>query len=283
MKSTCTPLLVKTFRSDQRPAEFARLWVGPAAKNSFCHSCISLTGLLIICGFFCLPLAVAEDRPRHVISRASTTITIDGRLDEAAWKAAKSVGDFKFPWWENGKKEQTVAKLLWDDTHLYVCYRCEDAHIWAEHTERDSAVWLDDCVEIFVAPNPDQPDNYFNIEMNVRGVFLDQHHPEGPEKEITEEWNASGIKIATCIDGTLNDDRDRDHSWTLEAAIPFKNFSSVARNTPPKPGDVWHLNLNRLGGKTNPQFSQWSASNTEEPQFHAPRDFGHVVFSDRAE
>jgi len=221
----------------------------------------------------------AGDVPQYTIHRATSPVTIDGRLDEPAWKAARSVGDFVFPWWEKGKKEQTVAKMLWDDRCLYVAYCCEDAHISADHTERDSSVWLDDCVEVFTAPNPDQSDNYFNIEMNVRNAFLDQHHPDGPGKDVAEEWNSSGIKIATTINGTLNDDSDTDRSWILEAAIPLANFAKVAKHTPPRPGDVWHLNLNRLGGKTNPQFSQWSASKTDEPQFHAPRDFGRVVFA----
>jgi len=221
-----------------------------------------------------------DDVPRYTIRRATSPVTIDGRMDEPAWKTARSVGDFVFPWRESGKKEQTVAKMLWDDRCLYVAYRCEDALFWADHSDRDSSVWMDDCVEVFTAPNPDQPDNYFNIEMNVRNAFLDQHHPDGPGKEVAEEWNSSGIKIATTIDGTLNEDSDTDRSWILEAAIPFANFAKVAKHTPPKPGDVWHLNLNRLGGRTNPQFSQWSASTTEEPQFHAPRDFGRVVFAE---
>jgi len=237
-------------------------------------------GLLIVGGFLFLDSVIADDAVRYTVRRAVSTVTIDGRLDEPAWKAACAVGDFVFPWWEQGKKEQTFAKMLWDDRFLYVSYLCQDAHIWAEHTERDSAVWRDDCVEVFTAPNPAQPDDYFNIEMNVRGAFLDQHHPDGPGKEIAEEWNSSGIKIAITIDGTLNNESDTDRSWILEAAIPFANFAKVAKNTPPKPGDVWYLNLNRLGGKTNPQFSQWSASRTEEPQFHAPRYFGRVVFSD---
>ena len=235
----------------------------------------------------------AADPPRYEIRRAAGKITIDGKLDEPAWKAAKSVGAFKFAWWKAGKKEQTVAKLLWDDTHLYVSFRCEDAHIWATHTKRDSSVWKDDCVEVFLAPNPKQPDNYFNIEMNVNGAFLDQHHPDGPGKKVPREWNAAGVKIAVTLDGTKNDDSDVDRGWVLEAAIPLKNFakvaaldgaaathpSGVAASVPPKPGDVWHLNLNRLGGKTNPQHSQWSPSRTKTPQFHAPRDFGRVVFS----
>jgi Carbohydrate-binding family 9 len=221
--------------------------------------------------------AADQDRPYYEIRRATGRITIDGKLNEADWKTAKSVGPFKFAWWKAGKKEQTVAKLLWDDMYLYVSFRCEDAHVSATRTKRDSSVWKDDCVEVFLAPNAKQPDNYFNIEMNANAAFLDQHHPRGPGKK-DKEWNAVGVKIAVTIDGTKNDDSDVDRGWILEAAIPLKNFAGVAANIPPKPGDVWHLNLNRLGGKTNPQFSQWSPSRTKLPQFHAPRDFGRVVF-----
>lgn len=220
------------------------------------------------------------DTATYTIYRAGTPITVDGRLDEPAWFSAPDVGPFVFPWYESGKKEQTVAKLLWDEEHLYAAFLCEDAHIWAVHTERDSSVWLDDTVEVFTAPDPDQPQSYFNIEMNVLGAFLDQFHPEGPEVEVEEEWNGVGIRIATSRVGTLNDDSDEDAYWILEVAIPLANFSHVAKRTPPSPGDVWRMNLNRLGGQTNQQYSQWTASSTPKPQFHAPDDFGQVIFSD---
>lgn len=226
--------------------------------------------------------ASAEGRPEYTIYRAGTPIVVDGRLDEPAWVAAPDVGAFVFPWYESGKKEQTVAKMLWDDTHLYVAFICEDVHIWAEHTKRDSPVYKDDTVEVFTAPNPDRPHAYFNIEMNVLGIFLDQFHPDGPGVQVEEEWNGEGIQIKTSIAGTLNDDSDEDQYWILEAAIPFRNFADVAKHTPPQSGDVWNLGLNRLGGKTNEQYSQWSASQTEKPQFHSPDDFGRVVFSDTA-
>ena len=220
---------------------------------------------------------VAFGQPSYSIFRTNVPIIIDGKLDEPAWTASPDVGAFQFPWWESGKQEQTVSKMLWDDENLYVFFLVEDAHIWAEQTERDSAVFKDDCVEVFVAPNPDQRLSYFNIEMNVREAFLDQFHPQGPQSS-TSEWNGRGIQIATSIVGTLNDDSDTDRYWILEAAIPFNNFTNIANNTPPQPGEMWHLNLNRLGGKTNRQFSQWSPSQTPKPQFHAPQDFGRVTF-----
>ena len=224
--------------------------------------------------------ASADDSRTYRIQRAVAPIQVDGKRDETVWKNAPSVGPFQFPWWEQGKKEQTEAKLLWNDQFLYALFFCEDAHVSGEHTERDSTVYQDDCVEIFTAPDPQQPNNYFNIEMNVRGAFLDQHHPNGPGTKAEPNWNATGIVIATSVDGTLNDDSDMDRGWVLEVAIPFENFRLVAQHTPPKTGDIWHLNLNRLGGKTNPQHSQWSPGKSERPQFHAPQYFGRVIFGE---
>lgn len=223
--------------------------------------------------------AVAEDDASYTIHRAGVELEIDGRLDETAWVAAPGVGRFLFPWWTEGEKEQTVAKLLWDDEYLYAAFVCEDAHIWAEHVQRDSAVYRDDCVEVFTVPNTDEPRTYYNIEMNALGIFLDQFHPQDAEKGKNEEWNGEGIRIATSIVGTLNDEVDEDQYWVLEAAIPLRNFVLSGARVPPVPGDEWRLNLNRCGGKTNEQYSQWQPSQTDRPSFHQPLDFGRVIFS----
>lgn len=248
-------------------------------KKTLNDALLSLLFILVILFILSFSLtAFARNQPFYTIFHTSTPIIIDGKLDEPGWTAAPDLGKFKFPWWKSGKQEQTVSKLLWDNDNLYVSFIVEDAHIWAEQTQRDSAVYEDDCVEVFTAPNVNKPQVYFNIEMNVRGAFLDQFHPQGPVRPFTSEWNGEGIKIATSIVGTLNDDSDTDKYWILEAAIPLSNFAKVAKNTPPKSGEIWHLNLNRLGGKTNPQHSQWSPSQTPDPQFHVPEDFGRVVF-----
>jgi len=108
-------------------------------------------------------------RPEYTILRAGTPIKIDGKLDEPAWFAAPDVGEFQFPWWKEGKKEQTRAKLLWDDDNLYIGIICEDAHITARHTERDGNIPEDDCVEVMITPNLETPNIYYNIEFNLSG------------------------------------------------------------------------------------------------------------------
>ena len=223
----------------------------------------------------------ADERPQFTVHRADSDIRVDGRLNEAAWRNAATFENFKFPWWVKGKREQTIARMLWDDRFLYIAYECEDAHVSAEQTEHDSPVYQDDCVELFTAPNAKRPQDYFNIEMNVNGALLDEHHPDGPGEVKGPNWQSQGIQVATTVDGTLNDDSDTDHGWILEVAIPFANFEPATGKLQPSDGDVWHLNLNRLGGKINPQFSQWSSGTTARPEFHTPDTFGRVTFSSR--
>ena len=62
--------------------------------------------------------------------------------------------------------------MLWDDENLYVGYYCHDKHISAEVMQRHGPVSQDDCVEVFISPNPDKIRNYYGFEMNVIGTML---------------------------------------------------------------------------------------------------------------
>ena len=74
-------------------------------------------------------LYAGDKPPQYTILKVKTAPKIDGRLDEWSWKNAPSVGAFHFPWYKQGLKEQTDARMLWDDKHLYVSFLCQDAHV----------------------------------------------------------------------------------------------------------------------------------------------------------
>ena len=120
--------------------------------------------------------------------------------------------------------------------------------------------------------------------MNVLGTLLDYvtFWRDGERLSGGSGWQSEGVRIATTIDGTLNDDSDRDSGWTLEIAIPFDNFRHLGGRIPPRAGDRWRLNLNRCAGRTAGQYAMWSDSGTPKPQFHVPERFGVAVFSERA-
>lgn len=214
---------------------------------------------------------------RTTVQHTDQMIEIDGRRDEAAWDEVSSVGDFVFTWWNegDGQRQQTDARLLWDDENLYISFYCLDRDVKATRTERDSDVYRDDCVEVFASPELSHPENYFNLEINARGTLLDNYRPDG--KNPDQEWNPSGIRIATTIAGTLNDSTDLDKGWLVEVAIPFKIFKHALPHGHPQSGDRWRLNLNRLNDNMKVK-SQWSQGDRNFPRFHHPEYFGFVQF-----
>lgn len=225
------------------------------------------------------PAAEAEFvPPSYVVRRTAEPITADGKLDEPAWFAAESMGEFHFPWFKEGRREQTVVKLLWDDRNLYIACLCEDAHITARTSAHDGPVSADDCIEIMAAPDAQRPAFYFNLEWNVLGGYVDGHRPNGAEGGRVE-WNAEGVEIAGVARGTLNDDADEDASWCVEVVLPLANFRDHMPHVPPRDGDQWRVNFNRHGGDVNQQYSQWSPGDAPAPAFHAPHRFGRLIFS----
>ena len=105
---------------------------------------------------------------------APSLIQIDGRVDEAAWKAA--------PWTDRFVDIQgdvrprprfhTQAKMLWDDTYFYVAAVLEEPHVWGTLTMHDSVIFHDNDFEIFIDPDGDNQE-YYEIEINALNTEWD--------------------------------------------------------------------------------------------------------------
>jgi len=74
-----------------------------------------------------------------------------------------------------------------------------------------------------------------------------------------------------------------DLGSVFEIAIPWKGLGKIAgtANIPPKPGDVWRININRYeqtreDGKLVPELSGWAPLDLNT--FHLPERFGFVRF-----
>lgn len=238
--------------------------------------------LLIAAALAAANLAAQAPAPaRYVVPRAVGPVKIDARLDEEAWKAAPPMGAFHFPWHKGGDKEPTEAKMLWDDHYLYVSWRVTDRSISAYERQRHGPVSKDDCVEIFIAPNPAKPANYYTWEINAIGTSLNR---------ARTDWNAGGPATwepedaayrATFQGQEKKDESPDDREWVVELRIPWRNFVRDAAHLPPWEGDEWRANLNRIGGKTNVQASSWSPIGTPAPNFHTPAFFGVLEFGGR--
>ena len=225
-----------------------------------------------------LALAALPCLAQYSIQRATSPITIDAKLDEPAWRNAPSMGDLTFNWYESGEKEQTIAKILYDDENLYVSWYAKDKNISAYEKRRHGPVSKDDCVEIFISPNPAKPANYYTWEINAIGTVLNRNKSDWYTGGPT--WEPEGVEFKATFQGAEKKDEspDDDH-WIVELKIPLRNFARDAAHTPPLDGDEWRLNISRIGGKTNPQLSTWSPIPPPSKTFHTPTAFGKVVFS----
>ena len=63
----------------------------------------------------------------------------------------------------------TRVACQWDDERFYVAYWVEEPQVRATLTERDSFVWNDNDVELFVAGD----DCYYELEINAHGAIYE--------------------------------------------------------------------------------------------------------------
>ena len=180
----------------------------------------------------------------------------------------------------------TRAAILWDDDNLYLAFVAEEPFVSAALTERDSIIFQENDLEVFI----DGGDCYYELEVNAantvyevffiwrdaytRGSRFDQaqfdvhspaaftfggdydrtpatfwtgSHPRGTRWAFTD-FDMPGLRTAVQVDGTLNDDSDIDSGWSLEIAIPWSSLALLAdgRTVPPQHGDEWRLFLGRF-------------------------------------
>ena len=172
------------------------------------------------------PAAAAPDA--YQCHFAAGPITLDGKLDEPAWQKAQKITLFYL---HNSDKEAprtTEAMMLWDDKNIYIAARLKDDDIYTRFTKNDQSLWEDDVFEVFFAPVPDSPVQY-EFEFAPSGAMLDSliRSLEGSGIADGMKWT-SHAKFAVAIDGTLNNRSDVDKEWTIEAAIPWSDFSDYA-------------------------------------------------------
>jgi hypothetical protein len=242
------------------------------------------------------PVALTYTPPKgYVCYRASGPITIDGKLDDPAWKDAPWTDDFVDI--EGGAKPKprfrTRAKMLWDDDNLYIAAELEEPHVQGSLTRRDSYIFHEDHdFEVFLNPAGDNH-VYAELEMNalntVWDLLLTMPYRDGGL--AIDAWDIDGLKTAVRVDGTINNPADTDRGWTIEIAWPWRGLKQLHRGpTPPRDGDQWRINFSRVEGtyevvngayrknKKQPE-DNWVWSPQGAINMHTPEKWGYLQFS----
>ena len=247
-----------------------------------------------------LPVPKIEYNPNsYVCYQTEQQLTIDGKMSEEAWGKASWTeyfvdieGDLKpIP------RYKTQVKMLWDADYFYFLAEMEEPHVWAKLTERDAVIYHDNDFEVFIDPDGDTHE-YYELEINAFRTEWDLLlvRPYRDGAPAVNAWDIQGLKTAIDINGTINNPRDKDSSWTVEIAIPWKVLSECAHKpSPPIDGDQWRVNFSRVQWHTDIINNKYiktkdsSGNNLPEnnwvwsPQgliaMHYPEMWGFVQFS----
>lgn len=257
-----------------------------------------------------------KDVPRYKAHRITNSLRIDGKLNEESWKTAVRSPRFRDLVHGTPTHLDTRAAVIWDDEYLYVGYWIEETKVRATFTERDSPIYRDNDVELFIAGR----DGYYEFEINANATIYEvlffweeaferygyskmaefdrsrpearkfngvgyKSHPRGRRIGFWN-WDYPGLIKAVDIDGTLNDDRDRDGGWAVELALPWSGLEILARGDgkalPPKAGDVWRMDFSRFNTYKDPSSSKdsggWAWSPHGVWDSHVPECFTVVEF-----
>jgi hypothetical protein len=127
-------------------------------------------------------------------------------------------------------------------------------------------LWDRDVCEVFLAPNPANPSQYFEFETAPTGEWLDLGITVTPTGRETD-WNfASGFTTAAKLE---------HDQLTISMRIPWSE--AIPK---PKTGDLWRVNLFRCVGPEAPErYLAWLPTRTPEPNFHIPEAFGTLIFN----
>jgi hypothetical protein len=161
------------------------------------------------------------------------------------------------------------VRIIWTDNALIVRFFCRQEEPLIinrapQLSKKTIRLWDWDVCEIFVAPDPNSPQRYFEFEASPTG-----------------EW----VDLAITFNEDIRETDFDFYSGMIAAANVAENHMTIAMQIPwsdslPKPhkGDVWRVNLFRCVGLGDDRYLAWQPTYTPEPNFHVPDVFGWLAF-----
>ncbi|MEM9847791.1 MAG: DUF5916 domain-containing protein [Bacteroidota bacterium] len=158
-----------------------------------------------------------ETPPEIKAQRATGTIQIDGRLEEADWQQAAIVSDFfrREPRQGGDIRYETAVKFLYDDKYLYVGAYCKDSvglkGIRVQDLRRDFRWGENDIFGVALDPQ--------NLKQYAQSF---QTTPYGNQRDF-QNFNGNSYDNGWNTLWTVRTQRTTD-GYTVELAIPFKTL-----------------------------------------------------------
>ncbi|MCF7838898.1 MAG: carbohydrate-binding family 9-like protein [Candidatus Marinimicrobia bacterium] len=231
-----------------------------------------------------LTSSTADPAPHYTVRRAQTPPTGQGHWDDPAWTPADPLEITHFQARSSAHRPRTRARLLYDDTRLFVIFHVADHYVRAVAREYQDMVCWDSCVEFFVQPRG--TGGYFNFEVSANGHLLLYYIREGinPDGQLNNREPVPpeavrDLTIHHSLPDRIEPERVGPCEWTIEYAIPLALFARYTGPVTPLTGQTWRANFYKCGDRTSqPHWGMWAPVQTGN-SFHQPRFFGWLRFA----
>jgi uncharacterized protein (DUF362 family) len=221
-------------------------------------------------GFIIDDVAAAERRRLHAAHVGDDEVPVmDGAVD-AVWERAAPL-PFATDWMGRDTPHGATVRVLYSSRGLHFLWQLEGAGL-ATDTARPVDVertnlYEEDCVEMFVAPDPVLRARYAEIEVGPHGhwfdIMVDRTGRPGVVKSDTA-WSGQ-LAIGTTRDAAAR-------TATIEVTVAAPEIVAALR-----PGATLPLGLHRMEGKKPRRYLMAFPGRTPKPNFHAPAGFGELV------
>jgi uncharacterized protein (DUF362 family) len=205
--------------------------------------------------------------PKQVhAAKVTTSPTIDGAIDPV-WTAAKPIV-FATDWAGHATKTSTQVRVLWSPKGLYMLWELDGASTFTDQhrpidTERID-LYEENCVELFLTPDPANRQRYFEIELGPFGHFFDILVDRSKKPRADNAWSA-GLRIGTQRD-------EAKQHVVIEVAIESPDVLAAL-----VPSAALPLGLYRMEGQGKREYLAAFPTRTPKPSFHVPEAFGTLV------
>lgn len=193
-------------------------------------------------------------------------------LDHPAWTNAPAINLSRI--WsgeEAPSNRHAEARIVWSEEALVVRFLCRQSGplIVSPNPQTDKktiGLWDRDVCELFVAPDPSEPNRYFEFEAAPTGEWIDLAiHLTARGRETDWDFH-SGMTAAAHI--------VKDRILTA-MRIPWEGWAHK-----PQRGERWRANLFRCVGSGKKRgYIAWRPTLTAQPDFHVSQAFGWLQFS----
>ncbi|GLC82299.1 carbohydrate-binding family 9-like protein [Lacrimispora brassicae] len=203
----------------------------------------------------------------YICKRTKDPIVIDGNLEKDVWKRAEKSARFIDVIDGAPALYDSRAALLWDNENLYAGFWCEEPFVKATLTKRDSLIFNENDIEIFI----DGGDTYYEFELNALNtvyevfyVWQDAYlskdvYQNDPKFSLLKkeaftfggnhdrnastfwtgtndrkvryafmDWDFEGLQTAVQINRENGSEEGVSKSWFAEIAFPWKGMKDLA-------------------------------------------------------